>query len=164
MRAALLLALPALALAACGGDEKPAPPAATAAATTAAESATPAPTQSAQAKVAGKDCAEVGDLTAEPERRPPDDVAIPGYVHVYKSEGTKRFYAVLDGTPDELASRRDDAQNELIQNYQYEALDTDDKPGVASEGSLKGEKHAVTLVVTPLCDGKLGIRYTVSDL
>ena len=92
MRAALLLALSALAFAACGGDEKPAPPAATALAT-AAET----PAQTAQAKVAGKDCSELGDLTAEPERRPPDDVAIPGYVHVYKSDGSRRFYAVLDG-------------------------------------------------------------------
>jgi hypothetical protein len=156
VRGALLLALPALALAACGGDVRSAetrPPA-----------ATPTPTPAAQAKVAGKNCSEVGDLTAAPERTPPDDVAVPGYVHVYKSEGTKRFYAVLDGTPDQLASRRDDAQNELIQNYQYAALDTDDRPGVASEGSLEGEKHAVTLVVTPLCDGKLGIRYTVTDV
>lgn len=162
MRSALLLALSALALAACGADEKTAGTTPPVAAATAVE--TPTPAQTAQAKVAGKDCSEAGDLSAEPERRPPDDVAVPGYVHVYRSDGTKRFYAVLDGTPDELASRRDDAQNELIQNSQYEALDTDDKPGVASEGSLKGEKHAVTLVVTPLCDGKLGIRYTVTDV
>ena len=73
--------------------------------------------------------------------------------------------AVARGIADEHARRvpgvRAGAQLEAGRG---EALDTDDKPGVASEGSLKGEKHAVTLEVTPLCDGKLGIRYTVTDV
>ena len=159
MRSALLLALSALALAACGADEKTAGTTPPVAAATAVE--TPTPAQTAQAKVAGKDCSEAGDLSAEPERRPPDDVAVPGYVHVYRSDGTKRFYAVLDGTPDDLASRRDDAQNELVQNSGYSSLSTDQEEGSEAEAHLKGAEHTVDIQVAPLCDGKIRIRYTV---
>jgi hypothetical protein len=143
---ALLPVVLALFIAACGGgDAKPA----------ASSTSTPA------AKVAGKDCEQAGDLAAEPERQPPADVGVLSYAHLYKSEGD-RFYAVLDGTPAELASRRDDAQNELVQSWGFASLSTDDKPGVDATAHLEGAKHTVDLRVTPLCDGKLQIRYTVA--
>jgi Flp pilus assembly protein TadD len=148
---ALLPAVLTLALAGCGGGgEEP----------TATPTASSTPTQAASPKVAGKDCGEAGELAAEPERQPPADMAVLSYAHLYRSEGD-RFYAALDGTPAELASRRDDAQNELVQNWGFASLRTDDKPGVESEAHLKGPKHTVDIRVTPLCDGKIGIRYTV---
>jgi hypothetical protein len=85
---------------------------------------------------------------------------------VYKSEGpfgkTVRFYAVLDGTPDDLAPRRDDAQNELVQNQSYQSLSTDQEEGAEAEAHLKGPEHTVDIQVAPLCEGKIRIRYTVS--
>jgi hypothetical protein len=141
----------ALVVAGCGGgDEKAAR----------APNATSTPTEAPQPKLAGKDCGQAGDLAAEPERQPPADMAVLSYAHLYKSKGD-RYYAALDGTPAELASRRDDAQNELVQNWGFASLHTDDKPGVESEAHLKGAKHTVDIRVTPLCDGKIGIRYTV---
>jgi hypothetical protein len=157
---ALLPAVLALALAGCGGGgEEPT------AAATATPTASSTPTQAASPKVAGKDCGQAGDLAGEPERQPPADMAVLSYAHLYKSEGrpgkTQRFYAVLDGTPDELASRRDDAQNELVQNWGFASLSTDQKDGVEATAHLEGEKHTIDLQVTPLCEGKLRIRYTV---
>jgi hypothetical protein len=113
-----------------------------------------------------KDCAEAGDLDGDPKVKPPADLAVPAYAHVYKSEGpfgkTTRFYAVLDGTPDDLASRRDDAQNELVQNQSYQSLSTDQEEGAEAEAHLKGPEHTVDIQVAPLCEGKIRIRYTVS--
>ncbi len=67
-----------------------------------------------------------------------------GYAHLYKSEGpfgkTERFYAVLDGTPEDLASRRDDAQNELVQNFGFASLSTDQEEGAEAEAHLKGDE------------------------
>jgi hypothetical protein len=155
---ALLPAVLALAVAGCGGgDGKPA--------ATPTASAASTPTPAASPKVAGKDCGQAGDLAGEPERQPPADIGVLSYAHLYKSEGrpgkTQRFYAVLDGTRDELASRRDDVQNELVQNWGFASVSTDQNDGVEATAHLKGEKHTVDIRVTMLCDGKIGIRYTV---
>ena len=87
------------------------------------------------------------------------------YSHLYKSEGpfgkTERFYAVLDGTPEDLPSRRDDASNELVQNWGFASLSTDQEEGAEAEAHLKGAKHTVDVQVAPLCKGKIRIRYTV---
>jgi hypothetical protein len=163
-RRILLLAVVALVVGGCGGDE-----AATTLPATATATATPTQTaqsaQTAQPKVAGKDCSQVGDLAAEPKRQLPADIGVLSYAHLYRSEAgsgkSQRFYAVLDGTPDELASRRDDAQNELVQNWGFASLRSDDKPGVEAKAHLEGAKHTVDVQVTPLCQGKLRIRYTV---
>ena len=105
-------------------------------------------------------------LTGEPKRRPPAALELPAGAHVYLSEGpfgkTERFYAELDGTPEDLASRRDDAQNELVQNWGFASLSTDQEEGSEAEAHLKGEKHTVDIQVAPLCEGKIRIRYTVS--
>ena len=179
--AALLFAVLALVLAGCGGDDEPAAqstPTATATEPADADAQTEEAAggdgdseaererEEQEAESAGgKDCAEVGDLDGDPERKPPADVTVPDYAHVYKSEGpfgkTERFYAVLDGTPEDLASRRDDAQNELVQNSGYESLSTDQEEGAEAEAHLKGETHTVDIQVAPLCEGKIRIRYTV---
>jgi hypothetical protein len=146
--------LAALVVAGCGGDDAPS--------TTATPTRTPtaAATATQQAKLAGKDCSEVGDLTVEAKRQPPEDVRLLDVAPVYRTDGT-RFYASLDGTPEELASRRDDAVNYLVQARPFTIEGTDDKPGVEATAKLKGEFHAVDIRVTPLCAGKIGIRYTV---
>jgi hypothetical protein len=146
--------LAALVVAGCGGDEAP----------STASTPTPTPTAAAaatqQAKLAGKDCSEVGDLTLEAKRQPPADVRLLDVAPVYETDGT-RFYAALDGTPEELASRRDDAVNYIVQARPFTIEGTDDKPGVEATAQLKGESHTVDIRVTPLCAGKIGIRYTV---
>jgi hypothetical protein len=183
---ALLFSVLALVAAGCGGDDETtaqSTPAATAAATD-----TPAATETPEAEdgdgdgdgdseaerereeqdaenAGGKECSEAGDLDGDPKLKVPSDLSVPTYAHVYKSEGpfgkTERFYAVLDGTPDDLASRRDDAQNELVQNSGYASLSTDQEEGSEAEAHLKGPKHTVDIQVAPLCDGKIRIRYTV---
>jgi hypothetical protein len=161
---ALLLAVLASLVAGCGGgDEQKASstPAATATATQTAE-----PEGEEAENAGGKDCAPAGDLDGGPKVKPPADLTVPAYAHVYKSEGpfgkTVRFYAVLDGTPDDLAPRRDDAQNELVQNQSYQSLSTDQEEGAEAEAHLKGPEHTVDIQVAPLCEGKIRIRYTVS--
>jgi hypothetical protein len=160
---AVLLAVLALPVAGCGDDEKSASstPAATA---TASQTAEPEGEEAENA--GGKDCAQAGDLDGDPKVKPPADLSVPAYAHVYKSEGpfgkTVRFYAVLDGTPDDLAPRRDDAQNELVQNQSYQSLSTDQEEGAEAEAHLKGPEHTVDIQVAPLCEGKIRIRYTVS--
>jgi hypothetical protein len=177
--AALLFAVLALVVAGCGSDDETTAQS-TATATAAATETADAQTEEAEGEdgdseaerereeqeaesAGGKDCDEVGDLDGDPERKLPADVTVPDYAHVYKSEGpfgkTERFYAVLDGTPEDLASRRDDAQGELVQNSGYESLSTDQEEG--AEAHLKGSEHTVDIQVAPLCDGKIRIRYTV---
>jgi hypothetical protein len=178
----VLFAAFALALAGCGGDDE------TTAQSTPAATESPAATEAAESEEAegedgdseeerereeqeaegasSKDCAEAGDLDGDPKVKPPADLSVPAYAHVYKSEGpfgkTTRFYAVLDGTPDDLASRRDDAQNQLVQNQSYQSLSTDQEEGAEAEAHLKGPEHTVDIQVAPLCEGKIRIRYTVS--
>jgi hypothetical protein len=142
-----------LALAGCGGDG------ATEARST--PSATATATETPAAKVAGKDCSEVGDLDAEPERQPPADVTVLDGARIFKSEGETRFYAAVDGTPADLGARRDDAQNLLVQNSGYASLKTSERPTVEATAHLEGPEHTVDLRITPLCTGKLELRYVV---
>jgi hypothetical protein len=174
--AALVFAVLALLVAGCGDDEKTADSSAPAA------TATEAQTEPEEAEdgdseeerereereaeeAGGTDCAEAGDLDADAERKPPSDMEVLSSAHLYKSEGpfgkTERFYAALDGTPEDLASRRDDAQNELVEKFGFASLSTDQEEGAEAEAHLKGDKHTVDIQVTPLCEGKLRIRYTV---
>jgi hypothetical protein len=176
--AASVFAVLELLVAGCGVDEKSADGSGAAPAATATQEAQTTPEaedgdseaererEEREVEAAGgKDCAEAGDLDGEPKRKPPADMEVLSYAHLYKSEGpfgkTERFYAVLDGTPEELASRRDDAQNELVQSWGFESLSTDQEEGAEAEAHLKGAKHTVDVQVTPLCEGKLRIRYTV---
>ena len=62
---------------------------------------------------------------------------------------------------EDLASRRDDVQNELVQNWGFASLSTDQEEGSEAEAHLKGAKHTIDVQVVPLCKGKLRIRYTV---
>jgi hypothetical protein len=150
-RTALPVVVLALLAAGCGAKEPPeAEPTAT---------ATAAVTQAAQ--TGGEDCAQAGDLDGDPERQPPPDMGVLSYAHLYKSDGGKRFYAVLDGTPDELPSRRDDAQNELVQSWGFASMGTDDEAGVSAGAHLESARRTVDLLVTPLCEGKLQIRYAI---
>jgi hypothetical protein len=153
VRWALLLL--ALAFACCGGDG------ATGARSTPTATETVTATATPAAKVAGKDCSEVGDLDAEPERQPPADVTVLDGARVFRSEGETRFYAAVDGTPAELGARRDDAQNLLVQNSGYASLETSERPTVEATAHLEGPDHTVDLRVTPLCTGKLELRYVV---
>jgi hypothetical protein len=177
--AALLFAVLALVAAGCGGDDETT--AKSTATATATEPATETPDADAgdgdseaerekeaeeSGSAADKDCDEVGDdLTGDSKKKMPSDIGPLSYAHLYKSEGpfgkTERFYAVLDGTREDLASRRDDVQNELVQNWGFASLSTDQEEGTEAEAHLKGAKHTVDVQVVPLCKGKLRIRYTV---
>jgi hypothetical protein len=169
---ALLLAVAALAVAGCGGDDDETTASSTPTATaTATRTAEPAQEDGASGELeaegaGGKACSELADdLDGKPERRPPSDMDVLSYAHLYKSEGpfgrTQRFYAVLDGTPEDLPSRRDDASNELVQTWGFASLSTDQEEGAEAEARLEGAKHTVDIQVTPLCKGKIRIRYTV---
>ena len=118
------------------------------------------------AEAGGKDCADAGDLDAEPKLDPPADLKVPADAHIYESEGpfgkTERFFAVLDGTPEDLASARDEAQKELVDGSGYSSLSTDEEEGAEAEAHLKGSNNTIDIQVAPLCDGKIRIRYTVS--
>jgi hypothetical protein len=183
----MVFAVLALLVAGCGDDEKPADSSAATPVATATATETVSEPQESESEesesedgdseeerereerealqAGGKGCAEAGDLDGDPKRQPPSDMGVLSYAHLYKSEGpfgkTERFYAVLDGTPEELASRRDDAQNELVQNFGFASLSTDQEERAEAEAHLKGDKHTVDIQVTPLCEGKLRIRYTV---
>ena len=117
------------------------------------------------AEAGGKECADAGDLDGEPKLDPPADLKVPADAHLYESEGpfgkTERFFAVLDGTPENLASARDEAQKELVDGSGYESLSTDEEEGVEAEAHLKGSDKMIDIQVAPLCEGKIRIRYTV---
>jgi hypothetical protein len=173
----LVAALLALCVAGCGSDDQPAESGA-GAATTATATASAAPTEDADAGEDGdsdadkaeeeggqdKSCADVGDLDGEPKSKPPADLALPGDASVYQSEGpfgkTMRYFAVTDGGPDDLPTRRDDASDILVENG-YKLLAKDQEEGAEAEAHLNG-KHTVDIQVINLCEGKLRIRYTVS--
>ena len=183
--AALLFAVLALMVAGCGDDDE----------TTASSSGAQAtPTQEAEStpdadqgeepgedgdseeerereeqeaeEAGGKDCADAGDLDADPKLDPPADLKVPADAHIYESEGpfgeTERFFAALDGTPEDLASARDEAQKELVDGSGYTSLSTDEEEGAEAEAHLKGPEKSIDIQVAPLCDGKIRIRYTVS--
>ena len=148
-----------LVLAGCGEDEPPV----VAATPTATASPTPAPTEVATAGPSGKtgkDCAKAEDFSGEPKVAPADDVVeAPAYFRFYRSERgpgkAMRFYAVLDGDPAALATRRDDALNFLVQNAGYAPVSNAFKGGVRASAKLESPEHELDLVVTPLCEGKL---------
>jgi hypothetical protein len=183
--AALLFAVLALMVAGCGGDDET-----TGSETAAQATSTQEPESTSSAEEAeeqgedgdseeerereereaeaagGTDCAEAGDLDADPKLDPPADLKVPADAHIYKSEGpfgkTKRFFAVLDGTPEDLASARDEAQKELVDGSGYSSLSTDEEEGAEAEAHLKGPENTIDIQVAPLCEGKIRIRYTVS--
>jgi hypothetical protein len=169
----LVAALLALLVAGCGGDDQPAQSGA-GAATTATATASAAPTEDADQdsdadkaeEEGGKDksCADAGDLDGEPKSNPPADLALPGDARVYESEGpfgkTTRYFAVTDGGPEDLPTKRDDASDILVENG-YKLLAKDQEEGAEAEAHLNG-KHTVDIQVIDLCEGKLRIRYTVS--
>jgi hypothetical protein len=177
---ALLVAALMLFVASCGGNDNSSGEAAPAA--TATPTASPTATASAEAdsgesaankskdeqaaeEAGGKSCAEAGDVSGEPKLKPPADLSVPQYAHLYKSEGpfgkTTRFYAVMDGGPEDLPARRDDLSSYLVQSSGYAQLSTDQEEGIEAEAHLKGTDHDIDLQVINLCKGKLRIRYTV---
>lgn len=179
--AALLFAALAFMLAGCGGDDETTGSGAGAEATATLEAeATPDADEGEDgdseeerereeqeaAQAGGKDCAEVGDLDADPKLDPPADLKLPDGARIYESEGpfgqTERFFAVLDGTPEDLVSARDAAQKALVDGSGFESLSTDEEEGAEAEAHLKGAEHTVDIQVAPLCDSRLRIRYTVS--
>jgi hypothetical protein len=110
-----------------------------------------------------KSCDEV-DLDGTPKEAVPADLPLPGDAKVYESEGpfgkTVRYMAVVDGEPDQLPAKRDDASDILVENG-YKLLSKDEEAGAEAEAHLSG-KHTVDIQVINLCEGKLRIRYTVS--
>jgi hypothetical protein len=121
--------------------------------------------EEAEAREAGgKECSEVGDLDAEPERQPPDDVTILDGAHIYESEEpqgkTEQFLAAADGDAGEMEAERDAAADALVSSG-YKLLSKDQEEGAEAEAHLSGP-HTVDVQVIPLCAGKLRIRYTVS--
>ncbi|RKQ93972.1 hypothetical protein C8N24_3848 [Solirubrobacter pauli] len=179
--AALLLAVCALLVAACGDDEPAqesgaAPPAATQDADAGTEpegeageegeSEEEREREEEEAREAtGKPCTEVGDIDGEPENQPPDDVTILDGAKVYESEGpfgkTERFFAAVDGETSELVEKRDAAASAL-EGSGFKILSTDQEEGTEAEAHLEGDGKTVDIQVISLCEGKLRIRYTVS--
>jgi hypothetical protein len=179
--AALLLAVCALLLAACGDDEPTQESGAQATATQEADSGTE-PEGEAQGEdgeseeerereeeaareASGTPCAEVGDIDGEPKNQPPDDVTILDGAKLYESEGpfgkTERFFAAVDGETSELVEKRDAAASAL-EEAGYKILSTDQEEGTEAEAHLQGDGKTVDIQVISLCEGKLRIRYTVS--
>jgi hypothetical protein len=181
----LLFAVLAFLVAGCGGDDEPTASSSGAQATATQEAeSTPDADQGEEEggdgdseeerereeqeaqEAGGKDCGEAGDLDASPKLDPPADLKVPADAHIYESEGpfgkTERFFAVLDGTPEDLASARDEAQKELVDGSGYSSLSTDQEEGAEAEAHLKGTDNTIDIQVAPLCDGKIRIRYTVS--
>jgi hypothetical protein len=104
-------------------------------------------------------------LAGKPARRPPADLikGLPGFAHLYAARG-HRYDAVVDGGLQDLLGRRDDASSTLVQNAFYVPLVATDSPGVRAEARLRsqdGRRH-IKVVITPLCRGKLRMRYTIS--
>jgi hypothetical protein len=175
----VLFAVFALAFAGCGGDDE------TAAQSTPTATETPAATEAPEAEEAegedgdseeerereeqeaegasNKDCAEAGDLDGDPKVKPPADLSVPAYAHVYKSEGpfgkTTQYFAAVDGDVEELAEKRDAVVTQL-EGAGYKKLATDQEEGTEAEAHLSGP-HSVDVQVINLCAGKLRIRYTV---
>lgn len=183
-RAVLLFAVLALMVAGCGGDDEATSSSSGAEATATQDAdSTPDADQGEEqgedgdseeerereeqeaAAAGGKDCDEAGDLDGTPKLDPPADLKVPASAHLYASEGpfgkTERFLAVVEGTPEDLASVRDEAQQELV-SAGFTSLSTDQEEGAEAEAHLKGSDNTVDIQVAPLCDGKIRIRYTVS--
>ena len=103
-------------------------------------------------------------LDAAPEREPPRELALPAGARVYVSEGpfgkTERFYAVVDGSADDLEAMRDAATQALL-DAGFKLLTKDAEPPIEAEGHVSGP-YMVSVQVTELCDAKLRLRYTVS--
>jgi hypothetical protein len=161
---ALLFAVLALFAAGCGDDE-PSGSSGSEQAQEGGESEAEREREEAEAREAGgKECSEAGDIDAEPERRPPDDVTIVAGAHVYESEEpqgkTEQFLAAANGDAGEMEAKRDAAADALVSDG-YTLLGTDQEEGAEAEAHLSGP-HTVDIQVMPLCAGKLRIRYTVS--
>ena len=102
-------------------------------------------------------------LTGAPERQP--ELALPAGAHVYASEGpfgkTERFFAVVDGRPEDLLTPRDTAADALVAGG-FKLLTKDAEPPIEAEAHLTLDDRLVSVQVTSLCAGKLRLRYTLS--
>jgi hypothetical protein len=177
--AALLFAVLALFVAACGDDETEGSSGAAPQTTQEAQSEEPAGEQEGEEgeseeerereereaeEAGGKACSEVGDFDGKAKNRPPSDVTILDGADLYESEGpfgkTERFFAAIDGEPADLEARRD-AAVDALERGGYKLLSSDQEEATEAEAHMSG-KHTVDIQVINLCKGKLRIRYTVS--
>ena len=103
-------------------------------------------------------------LTGAPERQPPRELALPAGAHVYASEGpfgkTERFFAVVEGRPEDLLTPRDTAADALVAGG-FKLLTKDAEPPIEAEAHLTLDDRLVSVQVTSLCAGKLRLRYTL---
>src|SRR4051812_413620 len=171
--AALLFAVLALLVAACGGDDTEggnsgAQPTVTTPAATATEAAGESEAEKKKEKQeakenGGKDCDEIAALKGKPKKKLPSDVPLLEGARVYQSKGpfgkTTQYFAVVRGDAEELAEKRDEATDALVKAG-YKKLATDQEEGTEAEAHLSGP-HSVDLQVINLCAGKLRVRYTV---
>src|SRR4051794_22796492 len=171
--AALLFAVLALLVAACGGDDNEggnsgAQPTATTPAATATEAAGESEAEKEKEEQeakenGGKDCDEIAALKGKPKKKLPSDVPLLEGARVYQSKGpfgkTTQYFAVVKGDAEELAEKRDEATDALVKAG-YKKLATDQEEGIEAEAHLSGP-HSVDLQVINLCAGKLRVRYTV---
>ncbi len=79
---------------------------------------------------------------------------------MYRSQGANSFDAVLDGTPDMVASARDDAIA-FLGDTGYGLVGKQDKSATQALATLQGPRHKINVVVVPLCQGKINIHYTI---
>jgi len=90
----------------------------------------------------------------------PSDVPAPsGASSPYESQSqgaTKFWFFAVDGSPDDLASLRDD-YNDTLKGKGYDIKGTDQEDGAEAEAEFEGP-HEGTSQFIPLCQGKVRVR------
>jgi len=100
------------------------------------------------------------NITATAATPLPTDVPAPaGASSPYESQSqgaTKFWFFAVDGSPDDLASLRDDYNNTL-KGKGYDIKGTDQEEGAEAEGEFEGP-HGGSTQFIPLCQGKVRVR------
>ena len=95
---------------------------------------------------ADKPCSDVGDIDGEPKTRAPGGRPVPRRRARLQSEGpfgkTMRYFAVVDGGPDDLPPSATTRRTLLVENG-YKLLSKDQEEGAEAEAHLSG-KHTST--------------------
>ena len=93
----------------------------------------------------------------------PSDVPSPGgTVYDYNTQGaTKFWFAAIDGTPDQLASLRDN-YNTTLTGKGYTIKHTDQEEGAEAEAEFSGAHEGTTQFI-PLCSGKVRVRIELTS-
>jgi hypothetical protein len=104
-----------------------------------------------------------GNITQTASTPLPSDVPSPGgTVYDYTAQGqTKVWFAVISGTPDQLASLRD-SYNTTLTGKGYKMGHQDQEEGAEAESQFSGPHDGTTQFI-PLCSGKVRIRIELTS-